>query len=150
MRSKYGRLARVGLVGLAAAGLAATGAPASQAWAELQTEPPRLLITEVMYDPPGRDDEGEWIELANFGAVAIDLAGYGLGDESARGGGEGMARFPAGLMLEPGGPGRGPDGGRLPRALWHEPAGGASGDGPGRAGHGRRPRLGFGRRGLGQ
>lgn len=62
-----------------------------------------LLITEVMYDPVGPDEAEEWVELANFGAEVIDLAGYKMGDEESVGGREGMQRFPAeAAWIEPG------------------------------------------------
>ncbi|MEM7584043.1 MAG: endonuclease [Acidobacteriota bacterium] len=39
-----------------------------------------LLLSEVFYDPSGNDDGLEWVELYNNDSVAIDLAGYSLGN----------------------------------------------------------------------
>lgn len=38
-----------------------------------------VSIAEVFYDASGADDELEWIELANDGDFAVDLAGWTLG-----------------------------------------------------------------------
>jgi len=38
-----------------------------------------LTISEVFYDAVGGDDQLEWIELANEGDEAVDLAGWSLG-----------------------------------------------------------------------
>lgn len=61
-----------------------------------------LLITEVYYNTPGADEEEEWIEIANVGAAAINLAGYKLGDEENKGQREGMRMFPEGAGVAPG------------------------------------------------
>ncbi len=37
---------------------------------------PRLKITELMYNPPGALDEGEFIELRNNSEAAIDISGW--------------------------------------------------------------------------
>ncbi len=37
------------------------------------------ILSEVFFDATGGDDQKEWVELYNDGAVAIDLAGYSLG-----------------------------------------------------------------------
>ncbi len=41
------------------------------------TEPlPKIAVNEVMVDPSGTENQGEYIELANFGAVEIDVTGW--------------------------------------------------------------------------
>ncbi len=64
-------------------------------------EPARLLITEVYYDTPGEDGQEEWVEITNLGAAPLNLDGFKIGDEEQPGGGEGMAHFPAGAVLQP-------------------------------------------------
>jgi endonuclease/exonuclease/phosphatase family metal-dependent hydrolase len=61
-----------------------------------------VLITEIYYNTPGDDALSEWVELANLGSAAIDLSDYSIGDAESPGDYEGMARFPAGAVLEPG------------------------------------------------
>ena len=61
-----------------------------------------LLITEVLYNPAGREPEGEWVELYNAGGYPIDLSGYKIGDQARPGCCEGMLAFPAGSNLKPG------------------------------------------------
>ncbi|MDH3217054.1 MAG: lamin tail domain-containing protein, partial [Candidatus Krumholzibacteria bacterium] len=39
---------------------------------------PQILINEVYYDHPGRDDGQEFVELINVSSVASSLAGYSL------------------------------------------------------------------------
>ena len=63
--------------------------------------PARLLISEVLYKPLGAEPEGEWLDVFNVGDFPLDLGAYKVGDEERRGGGEGMYRFPAGLVLAP-------------------------------------------------
>lgn len=62
---------------------------------------PGLLITEIYYNPPGAEDEREWLEIANVGTAVLDLSDIKLGDEEQSGEGEGMRRFPEGTLLEP-------------------------------------------------
>ncbi len=62
---------------------------------------PGLLITEIYYNPPGAEDEREWLEIANVGSAVLDLSNIKLGDEELTGGGEGMRRFPEGTLLAP-------------------------------------------------
>lgn len=38
-----------------------------------------LILSEVFYDAPDKDDEREWVELYNAGRTAVDLAGYSIG-----------------------------------------------------------------------
>lgn len=63
--------------------------------------PARLLISEVHYTPLGPEPEGEWLEVFNVGDFPLDLSSYKIGDEESLGEGEGMYRFPAGLVLAP-------------------------------------------------
>lgn len=62
---------------------------------------PGLRITDVRYDPPGRDFENateESVLLQNDGDAALDIGGWVLRDESSTH----RYRFPAGLTLAPG------------------------------------------------
>jgi predicted extracellular nuclease len=59
----------------------------------------KLLITEFYYNPPGLDEEREWVEIANMSDQSLQLSGYGLGDEEQIGQGEGMLRFPEGSEI---------------------------------------------------
>lgn len=70
----------------------------------LTEQPPSslLLISEVDYDPPGRDEVGEWVELVHLGDEPLSLAGYKIGDEEQLGHGEGMFRFPDDVIAAPG------------------------------------------------
>lgn len=61
----------------------------------------QLLITEVYYDTPGTDGDEEWVEITNTGSASLSLDGFKLGDEEQPGSGEGMARFPPGVTLQP-------------------------------------------------
>ena len=56
----------------------------------IRASSPALLISEVLYDVVGTEPDGEWIEIYNAGASAIDLSGYKVVDEDEQGGGEGM------------------------------------------------------------
>jgi hypothetical protein len=60
------------------------------------------LITEVLYNPTGREPDGEWVEIYNAGGSPIDLAGYKIGDQSFPGCCEGMLAFPGEVILNPG------------------------------------------------
>jgi hypothetical protein len=62
-----------------------------------------LIISEVLYDAPGTDEDEEWIEIYNPTASAIDLSVYKIGDEEEQGGGEGMYQFPPEASIPPGG-----------------------------------------------
>ncbi len=46
--------------------------------------PDHLLISEVVYDPPGAEPDGEWVELFNPTAAAVSLAGWLLKDGNAQ------------------------------------------------------------------
>lgn len=61
-----------------------------------------LLISEVLYDSLIPDPSGEWIEIYNPTASAIDLSNYKIGDEETQGGAEGMYKFPNGTSIAPG------------------------------------------------
>ena len=73
---------------------------AKQAWQP--SFPEGLVITEFYYNPPGLDEEREWVEIANLSDQSIHLPGFGLGDEEQRGGGESMLRFPEGSEIASG------------------------------------------------
>ncbi|HEX6387667.1 MAG TPA: phospholipase D-like domain-containing protein, partial [Anaerolineae bacterium] len=60
-----------------------------------------VLISEILYDPPGLDD-AEFVELVNPTGSTIDLSSYSLGDAVNRSDFEDVRRFPAGTMLAPG------------------------------------------------
>lgn len=64
--------------------------------------PLNLLVSEVVYDPPGVDPDGEWFEIYNYGGGAASLEGVRIGDEETQGGGEGMLAFPVGAIIAPG------------------------------------------------
>jgi hypothetical protein len=58
--------------------------------------PGSLVINEFVVRPA--DEEGEWIELRNAGAVPIPLGGWGLRDATGT-----VRRIPEGTEIEPGG-----------------------------------------------
>ncbi|MDX1663540.1 MAG: lamin tail domain-containing protein [Candidatus Promineifilaceae bacterium] len=58
-----------------------------------------VLISEVLYDPAGRDDK-EFIELVNPTNDVIDLSGWGVGDAVSPADYEDLRLFPAGTLLE--------------------------------------------------
>jgi hypothetical protein len=62
-----------------------------------------LLISEVLYDHAGTEPTGEWIEIYNASGAAINLTNFKIGDEETQGGGEGMYRFPDGVVIPDGG-----------------------------------------------
>jgi hypothetical protein len=61
------------------------------------------LISEVMYNPKGANEEGrEWVELFNPTSRPFALAGYKIGDAVLAGSlGEGMFAFPVDAVLAP-------------------------------------------------
>ncbi len=62
--------------------------------------PPSIVITELMYSPNSDEDSpgvGEWIEVVNAGASAVDLGGWLFDDEDATNWGA----IPAGTILNP-------------------------------------------------
>lgn len=64
-----------------------------------------VVISEILFNEVGSDTTGEWIEIYNNGAVAVDLTDWKIGDEELSGGTgdtEGMFRFPAGSSIGPG------------------------------------------------
>ncbi len=75
----------------------------SRLFANQADETAVLLITEFVYDPPGQDEVGEWIEIGNFGTAVVDLSDVKVGDEEMAGGKEGMRRFPEGATIAPDG-----------------------------------------------
>ncbi len=60
-----------------------------------------VLISEVLYDPPGLDD-AEFIELVNPTPVAIDISHYSIGDAVNPTDFEDVRRFPEGTILQAG------------------------------------------------
>jgi len=63
---------------------------------------PSLLISEVLYDPPGSEPDEEWIEIYSVATTTVVLSNYKIGDEEEEGKGEGMLRFPADASINPG------------------------------------------------
>ena len=64
----------------------------------------RVVLSEVMYDPPGADHHDEFVELVNTDpAVGVDLSGWRLGDgeenDHLLDGGEGMVLAPGQFAL---------------------------------------------------
>ena len=59
-----------------------------------------ILISEVLYDPPGVDD-AEFIELYNPTPWQLDLTGHSIGDALERSDFEDVRRFPTGTYLSP-------------------------------------------------
>ncbi|MBN1933299.1 MAG: lamin tail domain-containing protein [Anaerolineae bacterium] len=62
-----------------------------------------VLISEVVFNPPGADDLGEWVELYNPTARAVDLSGWHLGDAVNSTDYERLYVFPSGTNIPPGG-----------------------------------------------
>lgn len=62
-----------------------------------------ILITEVLYNPPGIEPGGEWIELYNRSTEIISLKAYKIGDSETQGDDEGMYLFPKTASIPPGG-----------------------------------------------
>lgn len=46
--------------------------------------PPHLLLNELLPDPVGKDEDGEFIELANYGEQSADLTGWLLQDAKGK------------------------------------------------------------------
>ncbi|MCB1864211.1 MAG: ExeM/NucH family extracellular endonuclease [Chromatiales bacterium] len=44
--------------------------------------PPKLIVTEIMYNPASAEDNWEWIEIYNAGGSTADLAGYVVDDNN--------------------------------------------------------------------
>jgi Lamin Tail Domain/PEP-CTERM motif len=64
-----------------------------------------VVITEVLYNEVGGDVNGEWIEIHNNGATAVDLSDWKIGDEETSGATsttEAMFVFPAGSTIAAG------------------------------------------------
>ncbi len=62
----------------------------------------RVLITEVLYNPDGKEPDSEWMEIYNAGGRVLDLAEHKIGDEEIIGEREGMFQFPPGATLAAG------------------------------------------------
>ena len=83
-----------GALAVAALAWLALGPPPAQA-----ASPGDLVITEIMANPGCvADTDGEWVELTNASAAAIDLAGFHLADE-----GSDDFTIPGSLVVPPGG-----------------------------------------------
>ncbi|GIK55713.1 MAG: hypothetical protein HND44_13295 [Chloroflexi bacterium] len=61
-----------------------------------------VLISEVLYDPRGAQDDAEFIELVNPTGHPVDLSNFSLGDAVHPTDFEDVRRFPAGVILAPG------------------------------------------------
>jgi glycerophosphoryl diester phosphodiesterase len=64
-----------------------------------------VIISEVVYNEVGSAATGEWIEIYNNGASAVDLSNYTIGDEETSGGTsttEALFQFPSGASIAPG------------------------------------------------
>jgi phosphatidylserine/phosphatidylglycerophosphate/cardiolipin synthase-like enzyme len=61
-----------------------------------------VLISEVLYDPYGAEDDNEFIELVNPTNHIIDLSNFSLGDAVYPTDFEDVRRFPAGTQMMPG------------------------------------------------
>ncbi|MCC6648521.1 MAG: lamin tail domain-containing protein [Polyangiaceae bacterium] len=75
-------LAPSSTMGVRAVWLPPSGAPV-RAELTLRTTPPRArgVLTEALADPLGPEPDAEWVEIANDGALPLDLTGWGLRDE---------------------------------------------------------------------
>jgi hypothetical protein len=61
------------------------------------------VISEVLYNPPGVEDSGEWVEIFNPTSQAVDLSGWLLGDVGSSGEyGSGLYAFPSDTALPSG------------------------------------------------
>lgn len=64
--------------------------------------PGKLLISEVVYNPPGPEPGGEWFEIYNPNPGPVILADCKVGDAELRGVREGMFQFPPGALIHSG------------------------------------------------
>ncbi len=64
--------------------------------------PGRLVVSEILYDPTGKEPDGEWVEVYNQGGSLLSLNSYKIGDEESLGDREGMLEFPPGVKIGPG------------------------------------------------
>lgn len=60
-----------------------------------------LVISEILYDSPGANEDAEFIELANPTSNSIDLSNFSLGDAVNPSDFEDVRRFPAGTTMPP-------------------------------------------------
>jgi uncharacterized repeat protein (TIGR01451 family) len=73
-------------------------------WAAPLPPVPYPLISELLYDPTGAAEGGEWVELFNPTRDTLDLSGWRLGDVGPAGEyGSGLYAFPPESILPPGG-----------------------------------------------
>lgn len=61
-----------------------------------------VLISELLYDPPGAQDDAEFIELVNPTNHPLNLSGFALGDAVNPSDFEDVRRFPAGTFIAAG------------------------------------------------
>ncbi len=66
-----------------AAALAVASPAFAQAGGGTATNAPRVVITEIMYNPNSKEEKGqtEWVEIANVGNAPIDIKDWRLDDE---------------------------------------------------------------------
>jgi hypothetical protein len=62
----------------------------------------KLVISELLYNPSGKEPDMEWVEFYNAGIRDLDLSEYKFGDEETIGEAEGMLQFPPGAKIAPG------------------------------------------------
>ena len=58
-----------------------------------------VLISELVFNPPGANDLGEWVEIVNPTDSAVDIGGWYLGDAVRRKDYERLYAFPAGTTI---------------------------------------------------
>lgn len=61
-----------------------------------------VLISEVLFNSPGDEPDGEWLELYNYGRTEQNLNSFKIGDAETEGDYEGMYLFPEDAMIPPG------------------------------------------------
>jgi len=65
------------------------------AWGSARADDTGIVINEIMYNPPGREENTEYVELYNRGDVAVDLTDWSFADGIE-------FTFPAATVLAPG------------------------------------------------
>jgi hypothetical protein len=58
-----------------------------------------VIISEIMFEVAGSDDNREWVELYNSGSSSVDVGGWRLRDEDA--GSQPGSPLPAGTIIAP-------------------------------------------------
>jgi hypothetical protein len=72
-------------------------------WPTISSQITSPVITEVLYNPVGKEPDGEWFEIYNPFDYSLQLNGYKIGDAEIVGDHEGMYMFPPGAVISPGG-----------------------------------------------